>query len=295
MKHFDLFSIGCLKNSFLLRSKLRQAGVVKLVDTLDLGSSAVRRGGSSPFSRTIIKCIFFIFLFLNFTYSQSINQADVKAALNTIQFPTLSGKFTLNHTTKLGREKIMGTYYQSVIDENRIKMFVIKNPSRLKGKAVKVSTDKEGKIIAKYSEGVKMRKKKSQLLGSAILYQDLERLNPDDFNIDIIEYLKQGFQQVWKAEFYPKNEDLMYKYGFSKAMVFLNSKSLLPERIGFRPLNKSYYKMVTVKSYADIKGVKVPKVIQVTLRNKNRRLSQSILSFQGLKRKKKIKAKYLKL
>ena len=28
------------------------AGVVKLVDTLDLGSSASRRGGSSPFTRT---------------------------------------------------------------------------------------------------------------------------------------------------------------------------------------------------------------------------------------------------
>ena len=29
------------------------ASVVELVDTLDLGSSASRRGGSSPFSRTI--------------------------------------------------------------------------------------------------------------------------------------------------------------------------------------------------------------------------------------------------
>lgn len=29
-----------------------QAGVVKLVDTLDLGSSAVRHGGSSPSTRT---------------------------------------------------------------------------------------------------------------------------------------------------------------------------------------------------------------------------------------------------
>ena len=28
------------------------AGVVKLVDTLDLGSSASRLGGSSPFTRT---------------------------------------------------------------------------------------------------------------------------------------------------------------------------------------------------------------------------------------------------
>jgi len=31
------------------------ARVVKLVDTLDLGSSVARRGGSSPSSRTIIK------------------------------------------------------------------------------------------------------------------------------------------------------------------------------------------------------------------------------------------------
>ena len=29
-----------------------QAGVVELVDTLDLGSSAARRGGSIPFTRT---------------------------------------------------------------------------------------------------------------------------------------------------------------------------------------------------------------------------------------------------
>ena len=31
------------------------ADVVKLADTLDLGSSAVRRGGSSPSIRTIVK------------------------------------------------------------------------------------------------------------------------------------------------------------------------------------------------------------------------------------------------
>ena len=33
-------------------SKIFTAGVVKLVDTLDLGSSALRLGGSSPFTRT---------------------------------------------------------------------------------------------------------------------------------------------------------------------------------------------------------------------------------------------------
>ena len=31
------------------------AGVVELADTLDLGSSAVRRGGSTPFTRTLIR------------------------------------------------------------------------------------------------------------------------------------------------------------------------------------------------------------------------------------------------
>ena len=31
------------------------AGVVKLVDTLDLGSSASRHGGSSPFTRTKVE------------------------------------------------------------------------------------------------------------------------------------------------------------------------------------------------------------------------------------------------
>ena len=43
------------------------AGVVKLVDTLDLGSSASRRGGSSPFTRTkktgVKAPVFFIELF----------------------------------------------------------------------------------------------------------------------------------------------------------------------------------------------------------------------------------------
>ena len=29
------------------------AGMVELVDTLDLGSSAARRGGSTPFTRTL--------------------------------------------------------------------------------------------------------------------------------------------------------------------------------------------------------------------------------------------------
>ena len=38
------------KNNFYLCKTF--AGVVKLADTLDLGSSAARRGGSSPFTRT---------------------------------------------------------------------------------------------------------------------------------------------------------------------------------------------------------------------------------------------------
>ena len=39
------------------KSKKQSAGVVKLVDTLDLGSSAVRHGGSSPSTRTKVKLI----------------------------------------------------------------------------------------------------------------------------------------------------------------------------------------------------------------------------------------------
>ena len=31
---------------------IHRAGVVELADTLDLGSSAARRGGSTPFTRT---------------------------------------------------------------------------------------------------------------------------------------------------------------------------------------------------------------------------------------------------
>ncbi len=34
------------------RTIQKHAGVVELVDTLDLGSSAARRGGSTPFTRT---------------------------------------------------------------------------------------------------------------------------------------------------------------------------------------------------------------------------------------------------
>ena len=43
-------TIVLLRRQSLKRSSF--AGVVKLVDTLDLGSSASRRGGSSPFTRT---------------------------------------------------------------------------------------------------------------------------------------------------------------------------------------------------------------------------------------------------
>ena len=48
------------------------AGVVKLVDTLDLGSSASRLGGSSPFTRTTKKnrykytAVFLFFIVSNF-------------------------------------------------------------------------------------------------------------------------------------------------------------------------------------------------------------------------------------
>ena len=56
------------------------AGVVKLVDTLDLGSSASRRGGSSPFTRTSQKSetsVFtgvsaFLGLLLHNTYTTNI-------------------------------------------------------------------------------------------------------------------------------------------------------------------------------------------------------------------------------
>ena len=41
---------GCLWKSSIFAPL--KAGVAKLVDALDLGSSAVRRGGSSPFART---------------------------------------------------------------------------------------------------------------------------------------------------------------------------------------------------------------------------------------------------
>ncbi len=51
---------------FNIFARTNDAGVVKLVDTLDLGSSASRRGGSSPFTRTSEKnfSIFFGKFFL---------------------------------------------------------------------------------------------------------------------------------------------------------------------------------------------------------------------------------------
>ena len=40
---------------YICKPIFNNAGVVELVDTLDLGSSAVRRGGSTPFTRTKAK------------------------------------------------------------------------------------------------------------------------------------------------------------------------------------------------------------------------------------------------
>lgn len=56
-----------VKRKAVSLQRLKEAGVAKLVDALDLGSSAVRRGGSSPFARTNqekwtdIFCSFFIY------------------------------------------------------------------------------------------------------------------------------------------------------------------------------------------------------------------------------------------
>ena len=49
-KNFHLFRVS--GNNHL------HAGVAELADALDLGSSAARRGGSTPFTRTII-CLLF--------------------------------------------------------------------------------------------------------------------------------------------------------------------------------------------------------------------------------------------
>lgn len=49
----ELFSqTGVLGQEFLILQPLFEAGVAKLVDALDLGSSAERLGGSSPSTRT---------------------------------------------------------------------------------------------------------------------------------------------------------------------------------------------------------------------------------------------------
>lgn len=44
-----------LKEEYIFARSFENAGVVKLVDTLDLGSSASRLGGSSPSTRTLSK------------------------------------------------------------------------------------------------------------------------------------------------------------------------------------------------------------------------------------------------
>ncbi len=51
-----------LKNNIFVRSNL--AGMAELVDALDLGSSAARRGGSTPFTRTRKQVILLAFLFI---------------------------------------------------------------------------------------------------------------------------------------------------------------------------------------------------------------------------------------
>ena len=264
-----------------------------MVDTLDLGSSAARRGGSSPFSRTISFLIIGFLLIVFPVFSQDmISESDIKAALKQYEFPILSGKFTLVDTARKMRDKMTGAFYQGQVDSDEVKVFLLKNPSRVKGKKVVIRKTTDGDISARMSQGFKLRKSKTHLLGSIITYQDLEGFDMQEMNVRVIEYMKQGFDNIWKVEFYPRNEEFMFKYGFKKAMVFLNGDTLLPERIGYRPLNKSYYRLITFKSYQDIKGMKVPKVIQIIHRNKSKRFAQSVLSFQGLKRKKKIKSKY---
>ena len=47
-----IFALAFLKATKTLQTHTFWAGVVKLVDTLDLGSSASRLGGSSPSTRT---------------------------------------------------------------------------------------------------------------------------------------------------------------------------------------------------------------------------------------------------
>ena len=42
----------CIFSCLFIFARTNSADVVELVDTLDLGSSAARRGGSTPFIRT---------------------------------------------------------------------------------------------------------------------------------------------------------------------------------------------------------------------------------------------------
>ena len=56
LTRLKIFSFAQLKKILSLHSAHENhAGMVELVDTLDLGSSAARRGGSSPSTRTQLR------------------------------------------------------------------------------------------------------------------------------------------------------------------------------------------------------------------------------------------------
>ena len=71
-RNFNIFQ----KLGYICPLQSTRAGVVKLVDTLDLGSSASRRGGSSPFTRTPkTSTVVGVFLFPSlFFYKNTISQ-----------------------------------------------------------------------------------------------------------------------------------------------------------------------------------------------------------------------------
>ena len=71
-----------LKNNIFVF--LDYAGMAELVDALDLGSSAVRRGGSTPFTRTALSKHFSLLFVLSFFHNQ-INKCIFAARLSKIK------------------------------------------------------------------------------------------------------------------------------------------------------------------------------------------------------------------
>ena len=281
---FDLiFLLICLQ---LLRyfdsMRVFAAGVVKLVDTLDLGSSAARRGGSSPFSRTIIIFLFFISLLPIYGDQNRFSVSDVIEAHPTPNYLDLQGKFIL--TDFETKEKVRGDYKQVVETDFIIKLFTVSEPKAFQGDSHEIEYRFIDQTISHRATHRFPSRYDHCILGSNISFLDLAWFNIQDFNILSASYVMRGVKNYWEIKIEPKNKALKVKYNFNQALVFLNSKRLWPERLGYVPLGTTYYKMIVFKGYKSFESYSVPTVVEVSyLDSYKNRLSKFSLAFKSLK------------